>query len=458
MRSRVPLLLLASGALVGPHAPAASAQAGQTCVPRTAPISTGIHERSRSVTGRLVTLALRSRAMRGDQKVNVLLPRRYDRSGKTRYPVLYLLHGAGGDNRSWLDDEHVQDALGSMPVIAVMPDGSATSASGQRVNGGYSDWFGVEAGSTGTAPAWESYHVRELVPFIDRAFPTRRSAAGRAIAGISMGGTGAMKYAGAFPGTFGYAGSFSGGLDAAVRRDSNCKWGEFPRDEVVSRDNNPTDLAGNLRGVRLFVRAGDGTPGPLDAPSEPQDPGEALLWRTRLATEAGAHAMAENFVAALRRAHIGGVDARFYHGSHSHPYWRRELPSFLAWLRRQLRRPPHAPRSFSVNSARDDFAAWGWAFRAHRRVREFVYLHVSGGRVTATGSGRLDVTTPARYRSRARYRVRIEGKLRTITADRSGRLAFTLDLGPSHTKQQAKFEPKDIRRWRTAAARIGGRG
>jgi S-formylglutathione hydrolase FrmB len=449
------LALLVGGFL---QAPAASAQAERSCAERKAPIRIGIHERSRTVAGRVVTLVLRSTATRGDQTVNVLLPPRYDRSGRTRYPVLYLLHGAGGDNRSWLDDEHVQDALGSTPVIAVMPDGSATSASGQRVNGGYSDWFGVDAGSREAAPAWESYHVRELVPFVDRAFPTRPNAGGRAIAGISMGGTGAMKYAAEFPGTFGYAASFSGGLDSAVRRDSNCKWGEFPRDEVVWRDNNPTDLAGNLRGVRLFVRAGDGAPGPFDAPAEPLDPGEAALWRARLATEAGARAMGESFIAALRRARVRGLDARFYHGSHSHPYWRRELPGFVAWLRRQLRRPPQAPRSFSVESAHDDFTAWGWRFQPHRRVREFVYLDVTGGELRATGSGRLDVITPPRYRSRARYSVRIGRDSRTIRADRSGRLAFTLKLGPSHTRQQTRFESNDIRRWRTVAARIGGRG
>jgi diacylglycerol O-acyltransferase/trehalose O-mycolyltransferase len=448
---------IAFAALVVPGA-AATPAAAQSCVARTTPIEVGIRERSRVVHGRVITLTLRSRAMRGDQRVNVLLPRHYDGSGRTRYPVLYLLHGAGGHNRSWLDDEHVQEALGSMSVIAVMPDGSATGAGGQRVNGGYSDWFGVDAGSADAPPAWESYHVRELVPFIDKTFPTRPSAAGRAIAGISMGGTGAMKYAGEFPGTFGYAGSFSGGIDAAVRREPGCKWGEFPRDEVIARDNNPTDLAGNLRGVRLFVRAGDGKPGPFDAPTEPQDPGQATLWRTRLALEAGAHVMAENFLEALRREHVEGVDARFYHGSHSHPYWRRELPGFLTWLRHRLRRPPHPPRAFSVRSAHEEFTSWGWSFRAHRRVREFAYLHVNGRRLRVTGSGALDVVTPARYRPRARYRIRVGSRTRTAGADRRGRLAFTLSLGRSHTKQQTQFEPADVQRWRTVTARIGDRG
>jgi S-formylglutathione hydrolase FrmB len=415
--------LLAGAALSAPAAPASGAGT-PSCVARTAPVAIGIKERSRSVSGRVITLTLRSRALAADQTVNVLLPAKFDRSGRTRYPVLYLLHGAGGDNRTWLDQDDAQAALGSLPVIAVMPDGSTPST-----NGGYTDWFGFTAGSPAPAPAWESYHVRELVPFIDRAFPTRRGPAGRAIAGISMGGTGAMKYAGEFPGTFGYAGSFSGGLDAAVGRgrDGNCKWGEFPRDEVVWRDNNPTDLAPNLRGVRLYVRSGDGTPGPFDTPSGPLTP-------TRLATEAGAHVMAQNFVAAARKAKVAGVDADFYPGSHSHPYWQREFRGFVAWLRAQLRDRVTAPSAFTVASAHIAFSAWGWSFGvAGRPAREFLYVRKTRSRLTLRGSGRVRVRPPR------------------------GR-AFDVDLGPGHREQQSSFDAAATKDWRTVTTPLEDQG
>jgi diacylglycerol O-acyltransferase / trehalose O-mycolyltransferase len=427
------------------------------CVQRTAPIHLGLTEVSRSANGRLLTLRLRSRAMEGEQKVDVLLPRGFDRSGRTRYPVLYLLHGAGGDYRTWVEQDEAAQALAGLPVIAVMPDGSGPDKSGVRRNGGYSDWFGVEPNTPDRAFAWESYHVRELVPFIDRRFPTRAAPGGRAIAGISMGGTGAMKYAAEFPGTFGYAGSFSGGIDSAVARGlrgQNCQQGDPALEQVIWRDNNPTDLASNLRGVRLFVRSGDGTPGPFDSPTKPVDPGEATVWQARLATEAGAHAMAENFLRALRKAGIRGVDAGFYAGSHSHPYWTREFRAFVTWLRAQLRRPPAAPDAFTVASAHLSFSAWGWSFRAHRRAREFAYLRVRAGSLTVTGSGDLDVTTPALYRPRMTYAVQIGQRTKHVRADRRGRLAFRLDLGPSHTKQQTDFGARATRGWRSVSARV----
>lgn len=453
------LLLLAAG-LVTTAGPVAAAP-WPTCVQRSEPIQTGLSEVRRAVAGRVVTFTLASRALQGEQRVEVLLPERFDRSGRTRYPVLYLLHGAGGDPRTWLERDGVREAVGDLPVIVVMPAGSDRGADGKNRNGSYTDWFGLEAGAPGPVPAWESHHVRELVPFIDRHLPTWGNAAGRAVAGISMGGGGAMKYAAAHPGTFGYAGSFSGSLDrgpdAGLNR--NCVRGDPAHQEVVWRDNNPTDLAANLRGVRLFVRSGDGTPGPYDSPTPPSDPAERAVWQTRLGVEAATHRMAQSFLAALSEAGIDGADARFRPGSHSPPYWQRDLREFAGWLRGQLRHPPAAPRSFAVSSARDAVTAWDWSFRPQREVREFVHLRVSHDRaastLTATGSGRLDVVTPARYRPGTRHRVEAGGTVRTVTADRRGRLAFPVDLGPSHSRQQTEFGPGATRDWRTVSVRIG---
>jgi S-formylglutathione hydrolase FrmB len=424
----------------------AEAAAWPDCVERVKPIRLGLSEVSRSTHGRVITLTLRSRAMQGEQKVDVTLPRGYRPSGRTRYPVLYWLHGAGGSYQDWAQDRDGVRLMGDTPLIVVSPEGAAIDAAGQRRNGGYADWFGLEVGEPGPAFAFESYHVRELIPFIDRHFPTRANPAGRAVAGISMGG-GGMRYAAAFPGTFGYAGSFSGAV-APAPGNENCIRGNPQRDQVVWRDNSAIDLAGNLRGTRIFLRSGDGTPGPLDP--VPADPG-------RLLTEATAYAGAQLFLDALREEGIREVDAEFYPGSHFHPYWQRELPEFMAWLRTQLRRPPETLRSFSVETARERFTAWGWRFRAHRRVREFTYLRVRGHALRATGSGKLGIVTPPRYRPGAGRLVRIGRRTRVVTADRRGRLAFRVDLGPSHTRQQTRFGPGAIRGWRTVGVRIGER-
>jgi S-formylglutathione hydrolase FrmB len=438
------------------------AAAWPVCIERTDTAIPGVSDAARTTAGRVMTLTLNSRAMVDQQTVNVLLPENYDPSGRHRYPVLYMLHGAGGDNRVYLDSYDVQALVGGMRVIVVMPDGSGPDDGGQRRNGGYSDWFGTEAGKPGPAFAWETYHLRELVPFIDKRFSTIRGPGGRAIAGISMGGGGAFKYAAAFPGTFGYAGSFSGELApelplAQAAQTPNCKFGDPATEEVVWRDNDPTNLAGNLRGVRLFLRSGDGTPGPYDAATEPSDPVQAAVWRSRLLTEYGAGLMAKAFLASAGELDLR-VNAEMYPGSHSMPYWQREMPEFFAWLRSQLSHPVKVRRSFSIESARRWFSAWDWTVRVHRRVREFLRVRaVRGTRLEFTGSGTVDLTSPPAFRPRHLYVIHLGRKAIVRKADRRGQLRFHVHLGPSHTVQQTSFTSQATEGWKRMKVRISAR-
>ncbi|MEV1242810.1 alpha/beta hydrolase family protein [Nonomuraea sp. NPDC049750] len=451
----IPLAMAA--VLLGTGLAAPAGPSWPVCVVRDTPIRPGVSQVGRSADGRLVTYTLRSRAMRGEQRVDVLLPERFDATGRTSYPTLYLLHGAGGNRKNWTERDQIRSVIGDLPIIVVMPDGSDQGPDGKNRNGGYTDWFGLTQGTSGPVPAWESYHVRELVPFIDRTLPTQANAAGRAIAGISMGGGGAIKYAAAFPGTFGYAGSFSGSLDNTVGagRQQNCVRGNPDEQQVVWRDNNPTDLAGNLRGTHLFVRSGTGTPGPYDSPKPPDDPAQRQQWQTRLLVEAGAHQMAQHFLAALEKSGIKDVNARFLPGSHSPPYWQRDLRDFVSWLEPLLRPRMSTPSPFQVSNARASFTAWGWTFAAHRKVREFSYLAVRRDALTATGSGRLDVVTPPNHRKGSRYPIKIGDRTLVVKADRHGRLAFSIDLGPSHTVQQTDFGPDATKGWRSVSVKIG---
>ena len=115
---------------------------------RPAPTQIGIREVSRTREGRLLTLQLRSAAMGDVEPVDVLLPPHYDASGRTRYHVLYLLHGAGGDYRSWIDGK-LTPLLGNLPVITVMPNGSEHGH-----DGNYTDWTEMPVGDSARAPAW----------------------------------------------------------------------------------------------------------------------------------------------------------------------------------------------------------------------------------------------------------------------------------------------------------------
>ena len=119
-------------------------------------------------------------------------------------PVLYLLHGADSDDTSWTRFGDAERITARAPMIVVMPDGGA--------HGWYTDWY---EGAAPVQPRWETYHVAELVPWIDATYRTIAARRGRAIAGLSMGGYGALSYAARHPGTFAAAASFSGALEAA---------------------------------------------------------------------------------------------------------------------------------------------------------------------------------------------------------------------------------------------------
>ncbi len=117
--------------------------------------------------------------------LNVYLPPDYVGSG-LEYPVLYLLHGSGGDETSWCTGIEVLDALISagkiLPTIAVAPRAS--------------HWW------VDTVEPFERAFMGDLIPFIDRTYRTIPSRGGKAVAGLSMGGYGALRYALTYPGRF----------------------------------------------------------------------------------------------------------------------------------------------------------------------------------------------------------------------------------------------------------------
>jgi len=192
--------------------------------------------------------------------VNVLLPRRYRRTDR-RYPVLYLLHGAGQWHRSWLDYGEVRSLTRRRKLIVVLPDAGAY--------GFYSDW---DNGGAGGPPMWETWHLGRLVPWIDSRFRTRTRRSARAIAGVSMGGFGALSYAARRPDLFSAAASFSGAVDTnhpEFVRDfeaagGNAIWGPRERDEARWRAHNPLDLAANLRAVDVHLFTGNGVVDPVE--------------------------------------------------------------------------------------------------------------------------------------------------------------------------------------------------
>lgn len=155
-------------------------------------------------------------------RFRVYLPANYDPERATPYPVLYLLNGGGGDFQGWslvtelfggdlkatlanVMDPNPTDATPGTPFpgIVVMPEGGLA--------GWYADWFGGTLGNF--APHWETFHIDELVPWVDANLNTSGTRSGRAIGGLSMGGTGALRYAARHSDVFSAVGSFSPGTD-----------------------------------------------------------------------------------------------------------------------------------------------------------------------------------------------------------------------------------------------------
>ncbi|MHB8668960.1 MAG: alpha/beta hydrolase [Acidimicrobiales bacterium] len=428
------------------------------CTPRSQPVAPGLSLVSDlAVNARLHDLTLHSGAMQRDVHVYVLLPRGYDPS--TRYPVLLLLHGHGGGYKDWVDHDvaGVLDSSGRTPLITVMPDGG--------YDGFYSDWYGTDVLDASTRPtsppAWESFHIRELLPWIDAHYPTIADRGHRFVAGLSMGGFGTMSYAARHPDVFGAAGSFSGAVypdsvyplgpigqqEASNLPDGKpadrCIWGDPATQDVVWRDHDPTELARNLSSVRIFLASGDGIPaGRHDDPTRP-NPGGMLV-------ENAVYQENLQFGLALDARGIPHQDDFYGPGVHDWPYWRDDLGVFLDGTVRDAindKRTPAAPPkgTFDFESAATTFSAWGWSFTAHRDVAEMTYLDRVGSHgLFVRGSGKLDVVTAALYPPNSAHSVSIRGLVpgtSTSTADAAGRLRFQVDLGPSHLTQQYLFGP-----------------
>ena len=250
----------------------------------------------------------------GKQMVRLLVPRGFDADASRRWPVLYLLHGATDSYVSWTRSTDVEAFTADMNLLVVMPEGGD--------HGYYSDWWNRGKGGP---PMWETFHTIELPQLLGRNW---RAGDRRVVAGLSMGGMGAMSYAARHPGMFLAAASYSGVLDTPLGgvRDA-AMWGDPKAQAAIWREHNPTDLAPKLRGLPLYVSYGDGRPGPLDRATGVDD------LEGRIAREN------ERFLARLEEAGIAVTIDAYGAGVHDWPYWERALHQSMPLLLEALGEP-----------------------------------------------------------------------------------------------------------------------
>jgi S-formylglutathione hydrolase FrmB len=355
----------------------------------------------------------------------VLLPDRYS-SSKRRYPVLYLLHGCCNGTtgfRSWTDKLGAEALTAGLPLIVVMPDGGS--------NGGYVNWWNF--GAQGP-PEWETYHVDQLIPWVDGHYRTISNRNGRALAGLSMGGDGAMHYAARHPDMFVSASAYSGAVDLNIVRPAedavglgdDRPLGSYTADQIRTRAVNATDLALNLRGLRLSLRTGDGR----DAGGKLVDVVEAVV-----------HAANVSLNDRLDALGIPHVWDDYGPGTHTASYWTRDLGEELPLIMRTFRHPPKAPRKVSFTAAEPSYEAYGWRVRIRRPAMEFSTLLNAGRKGFAlVGSGRGLVITPRLFAPRSGHELTIRSeagrRIASLRADARGRLRVRLPLGPGNPLPQ----------------------
>lgn len=164
--------------------------------------------REQAISAGISKQTLKSSLLKRDIPYNIYLPAGYADGAKNdvRYPVIYLLHGLTGSFGDWAARTNLKQYAGDHQFIIVMPDGK---------NGWYTD--------SATVPddKFESYIIKELIPEVDKIYRTKATRSNRAIAGLSMGGYGSLKFGLKFSDLFSLAGSFSGALGITEITDKN---------------------------------------------------------------------------------------------------------------------------------------------------------------------------------------------------------------------------------------------
>jgi putative tributyrin esterase len=243
---------------------------------------------------------LDSKLMTRPMPYRVVLPKSYSAQKDKKYPVVYLLHGLTGRFRNWTDLTKLPAYADGHEFIIVTPEGG---------NGWYTD------SHTKPEEKYESYIVKELIPEVEKKYRAIGTRSGRAIAGLSMGGYGALKFGLKYPEMFSLAGSFSGALGAAsLSAEGRSTSSIRSIDEVFGPAESETRAANDI-----FKMVREATPEKIKAmPFLYVDCGneDFLIQNNR------------DFVALLAEKKIPH-EYRQLPGAHNWQYWDKQVREFL---------------------------------------------------------------------------------------------------------------------------------
>lgn len=266
---------------------------------------------ARAVAAERITLGeVHSAALGRTLPVAVIAPATPPTTGKA--PVLYFLHGRGRHHRSLLDSAAARAALLAAPCYIVLPQGE-------------DGWYINAPGDL--AARYETY-LEEVIAWAERELPVATEPAARGLAGWSMGGYGAVRFAETHPGKFGFVASVIGLLDfpraETMPAGQNYKVpvARFTADPATWLTLNPRHGIENVRGAALTLV---------------------------LATKGFERTMNENFLAELKAR---GMEARVHwlDGGHEFPLVERAVPLVVADMANFLRAQstPTSPSSHAT--------------------------------------------------------------------------------------------------------------
>ncbi|NKZ04710.1 alpha/beta hydrolase [Actinomadura latina] len=269
----------------------------------------------KKVTSRTFDVTIASPALGAAVKTRVMIPKGWKSTATKSWPVVYAYHGGNNNYTSWTKDSNIEQIIGPYDAMVVMPEGGW--------NGSYTNWWN---GGKGGIPEWETFHIEEVIPLMERNF---HAGSVRAAIGLSSGGQGAITYAERHPGKFKYAASYSGALNITApgmpviltsmnRQAGTAIWGDPLTARANWRAHDAAVNVAKLKGIGVYVSSGNGEPGPYDKPETP--PLDAGRIGEQLAGT-----MNDNFVAAAKNAGVPVTSHLYGPGMHNWKYWKREL-------------------------------------------------------------------------------------------------------------------------------------
>jgi S-formylglutathione hydrolase FrmB len=259
---------------------------------------------------KVITDSIFSKALNAQRQFNIFLPKSYDTETNKKYPVLYLLHGMMDTNRGWYERGHAKDVADQLmssgeacEMIIVSPN-----AGGNVFEGAWNGYFDM--------PGWkyETFFYTEFLPYIEKNYRVDSNKQRRAVAGLSMGGGGATKYAQTHSDMFAACYAMSALMNipeqgAALSQNPDDKMAILTRSVQENNcikyvaDADDTRKA-QLRSVKWFVDCGDD---------------DFLLDRNI------------EFTQAMRHARIP-CEFRIRDGAHTWEYWHSALYNCLRFV------------------------------------------------------------------------------------------------------------------------------